>query len=203
MRKSGLWLAAMAMMACLTPLAAMAADDKAPAAGGEMDAATSAWMKYSIPGEHHKHLEKFVGKWTTTIKMWMDPSQPAMESKGTVECAPLLGGRFFRSDYKGDMMGMLFEGIGIDGYDIYKGKYFSTWIDNLGTMMASTTGACNASGSERTMVGTWDDPMSGLKNQTYKSVIKLTGPDSHTFEMYNATSGKDVKMMEVTATRVK
>ena len=126
----------------LMPCLAIAQAEKAP----EMDSATAAmmaeWAKYATPGAQHEMMAKSVGKWTVVTKMWMDPTQPPMETPGTCEVTSLLGGRYFQSVYKSMMMGQPFEGIALSGYDIYKQQYFGTWIDNMGTMMMTFVGTC-------------------------------------------------------------
>ncbi len=161
------------------------------------------WAKYANPGPEHRMLAKGVGKWTLVTKMWMDPSAPAMESKGTMECVPLLDGRFFQSVYKGDMMGMPFEGISVMGYDLYKKQFISTWMDNMGTMIMISTGTSNADGSECTMMASFDDPATKT-TKNHKQVTRWTGPDTFVFEMYDVVPGQpDKKGMEIVHTRVK
>lgn len=161
------------------------------------------WAKYANPGPEHKMLAKGVGKWTLVTKMWMDPSQPAMESKGTMECVPVLDGRFFQSVYKGDMMGMPFEGISVMGYDLYKKQYIGTWMDNMGTMIMISTGTANADGSECTMMASFDDPATKTTKH-HKQITRWTGPDTFVFEMYEVSPGQpDKKGMEIVHTRVK
>ena len=57
------------------------------------------------PGEHHKHLDQFVGEWNTTFKIWMGgPDAPATESKGTASVQWVLDGRFVMEKAKWTMM---------------------------------------------------------------------------------------------------
>lgn len=181
------------------PVVASAQDDAKMSDSAMM----AEWAKYANPGPEHRMLAKGVGNWTIATKMWMDPSQPAMESKGTMECTALLGGRYFQSHYKGEMMGMPFEGFGISGYDLYKKQYFGTWIDNMGTMIMISSGSCNADGSECTLTASFDDPATKTTKHV-KEVTRWTGPDSFVFEMYDVSPGQpDKKSMEITHTRVK
>lgn len=170
----------------------------------DMDAMMKEWAKWSTPGASHKVLEKMAGKWTTSQKMWMDPTQPPMESKGTAELTLVLGGRFLQEHYTGELMGMPFEGMGLVGYDNFRKEYISSWADNMGTYMMHARGTGNAAGTEVSMSGIFDEPASGEKDKKFREVIKITGPDSFVFEMYDTIPGKgEVRVMELTHTRVK
>jgi hypothetical protein len=180
-------------------------EGKTPEPGGaDMEAMMKEWAKWSNPTDMHKHLEKMAGNWTVTTKMWMDPSAPPTESKGAAKSTFVLGGRWLRQEYTGDMMGMPFEGIGMTGYDNFKKEYISTWTDNMSTTMMRSTGSVNAAGTEFTMTGTMDEPMTGERDKKFRHVWKLASADSHVFEAYDNIPGKgEVKVMELTYTRVK
>ena len=190
---------------CFTVLVAGGAiaqqqEQKAP----DMATMMKEFAKWSAPGDAHKNLEKLAGTWTTTQRMWMDPSGQPMESKGTAEFHMGLGGRFLMQSYKGDFMGMPFEGMGTVGYDNFKKVYTSAWADNMGTAMMIAEGTANTAGSEISLSGTMDEPMTGEKNKKFREVMKLQGPDQFTFEMYDTIPGKgEVKVMEIVHTRSK
>jgi len=99
----------------------------------DMKAMEEAMMKAATPGEHHKALGRYVGDWTFTNTMWMDPSQPPMKSNGTVHAEWMLGNRYLSSTFRGSFGGQPFEGHATDGYDNVAGKYVSSWVDNMGT----------------------------------------------------------------------
>ncbi len=173
-------------------------------AGADQDAMMKEWAKWAMPGEMHKHLEKLVGNWTVKTSMLMDPNAPPMESMGTAKNSWVLGGRWVRQEFTGDMMGMPFEGIGMTGYDNFKKEFISTWTDNMSTTMIRSTGTCNASGTEFNMSGIMDEPMTGERDKKFRHVWKVTSADTHVFEAYDNIPGKgEVRVMELTYTRVK
>jgi hypothetical protein len=187
----------------VAPILAMAQEGKMP----EMDSATAAmmteWTKYATPGVEHQGMARAVGKWTYTSTMWMDPAAPAIETKGTLEVFPILDGRYFTSVYKGELMGQPFEGIATSGYDLYKKQYFSTWIDNTGTMIMMSTGTCKPDGSECTFTTSYEDPVLKV-TKNVRQVTRWTNADSFVFEWYEAWPGQaERKTMEITHTRVK
>jgi len=177
------------------------------AAHGDNDEADmmALWAKMSAPGEHHKHLNAFVGKWNYVLKWRMSPEQPWTNDKGTAENEWILGGRYVRQHARAlkpdEVMGMQFEGNGILGYDNLKHKHFSAWIDNAGTGMAISEGTCDGSEKTITLTGTHADPITG-KEKTDRSVYRVINDDKHTLTMYEiGPDGKEYMSMEITYTR--
>src|SRR5690349_10190584 len=78
--------------------------EKAPK-GQDPAAMMEVWEKAGAPGEQHKVLKKMVGKWNVSVKSWMDPKAPPMESAGTAEAKPILGDRFIQMNFSSTMMG--------------------------------------------------------------------------------------------------
>jgi hypothetical protein len=194
----GLALASLLVLP-VSPVVAQGSQEAQPKAGGESDPMMEAMMKAATPGEHHKAIGRLVGDWTFTNKMWMDPSQPAMESGGTIHAEWILGGRYVRSVYKGDMGGMQFEGQATEGYDNVAKQYVGTWADNMSTGIMYSTGTCDAAHKVCTSVGDFMDPMTGQK-VTSRSVVTWKGDDSFVMEMFNKdASGKEAKVMELAA----
>lgn len=170
---------------------------------GPSAAEMEAWTKSMTPGEQHKQLARLAGDWTYTSKMWMAPGQPPTESAGTMHGESLMGGRYVEHHWSGNMMGMPFEGRGTEAYDNVTKKYVNTWIDNMGTGIMSQTGTCDDGGKKCSYSGSMVDPMTG-KDTTMRSVITWVDGDTFTNEMYGSDpSGKEMKMMEITAKRKK
>jgi hypothetical protein len=80
----------------------------------DMQAAMEVYQKLATPGAPHKLLESMTGSWRTHTKSWMEPGTPPVESEGTCEQKMLLGGRYLQQEFKGDMMGTPFTGIGVN-----------------------------------------------------------------------------------------
>jgi hypothetical protein len=162
------------------------------------------WQAFMTPGEPHKMLQTFAGKWDASLKMWMDPSQPASESKGTEVCEPILGGRYLQATFSTTMMGMPMEGHSLMGYDNFRQKYFFVWIDNFGTGMATAEGVMDESGKVLTLYGKMDEPTTGERDKPVKYVYKFEGPDKHVFEIHDLGHGEGhTKVMEAVYTRKK
>lgn len=168
-----------------------------PAGAAEMEA----MMKTMSPGENHKHLAWYAGDWTFTNKMWMDPSQPPLESTGTMTGEMVLGGRYALTHWKGSMMGMPFEGRGTEAYDNLKKQYVSSWVDNMGTGILYMTGTCEDGGKKCSMKGDMIDPMTG-KPSYMRTVTTWTDQNNFKWEMFApGPDGKEIKGMEMTLKR--
>ncbi|HVS00834.1 MAG TPA: DUF1579 domain-containing protein [Thermoanaerobaculia bacterium] len=164
---------------------------------GDMEA----MMKAGTPGENHKHLGRMAGNWNTSMKSWMAPGTPPMESKGTMQGEWILGGRYLQSTYKGDFMGQPFEGRSTEAYDNVTQQFQSTWIDSLSTAIMVSTGTCDAGCKTMTMTGDMPDPTTG-KTMTVKSVTTFPDANSWKMEMYGqGPDGTSFKMMELLATK--
>jgi hypothetical protein len=195
--------------------AAFAAQDKgkdakakpasAPAAGApaidpEM---MKKWEAFATPGPDHKVLDALVGKWTTQIKMWMDPAAPMMESTGTCEMQWVLGGRYLHEEDKGSFMGQPFEGMGVTGFDNLKKKYVASWIDNMGMGIMRSEGTYDAAKKTINYTSECPDP---TMTKYVPSRMTLAFVDANTvkMEMFGPDkSGKEYKGMELTYTRAK
>lgn len=179
------------------------AGEESNAAAPDEQAMMEAWMKAATPGDMHKKLDVFVGSWTSITKSWMAPGAPPMESPGVSENEWILGGRFVAQKFEGTFMGQPFSGIGYTGYDNIKKTYIGTWMDNMGTVIMSSTGSMDKDGKSMTFKSKIDDPMSG-KETDIKETISIVDADHHTFEMWGpGPDGKMFRMMEITYTRKK
>ncbi len=158
------------------------------------------WKQLSTPGEPHKLFATLAGSWTTTTKEWMEPGKPPMESTGTAEMKMLLDGRFLYQEFNGQMMGQLFNGIGIDGYDNMRKKYVTAWMDSMGTGIFLMEGTASPDGKTITLRGSHPEPGGG--KMSHRAIWKLIDDNTQQFDMYGAHHGqKEMKMMEIVYTR--
>lgn len=169
----------------------------------DQEAMMKAWTEYMTPGPMHKMFEKMAGDWKTVTTFTDPASGQETKSEGTAKFEMILGGRYVKSIHNGTMMGMPFEGLGIDAYDNKLGEFISVWIDNMGTGLIQMKGKFDESTKTLSFKGTGVDPMTG-KEMPYRSVTKIIDADHHLFEMYgSAPDGSEYKMFEMTYTRIK
>ena len=170
------------------------AADPTPEQKAMMDKMTKA----ATPGAQHAMLSKMAGEWTATVKFQMDPSQPWQESAGTSVVTSLMDGRYIQESNTSTMMGMPFSGMGITGFDNVLGKYVSTWIDNMGTGIMTSTGTADPSGKVINWNGTMSDPVTGKASKA-RMISTVIDDNHHTFEMYSVPPGakKEAKTMTI------
>ncbi len=180
------------------------ADKMSKAMGMEMDPAMQEAMKKGAPGAQHKALEPFVGRFTTTSRMWMKPGEAPQESTGSAEHTWVLGGRFLRMDVRGDFGGQPFEGLGYLGYDNIRGEYTAVWLDNMNTGIMRASGQFDPETKKYTESGTFSCPLTSEKDRPFRGEWKVIDNDSLSYTMYNpGPDGKEVKGMEISYRRVK
>jgi hypothetical protein len=182
-----------------------------PAAGGPPSAEDmQKMMELSKLNENHKLLGELAGTWSYTVKMWMDPSAPPQESKGTAVRKEMMGGRFYVGDFSGKMempgpdgkkKQMTFTGKSIEGYDNVKQKFVSTWVDNMGTGIMMTEGTYDPA-TKTFNYNSEIEMMPGMKTKV-REKIQIVDKDHHILEWYEDRGGNEVKTMEISYTRSK
>ena len=160
------------------------------------------WMKYATPGEGHKFLQKQVGEWEVVSKMWEKPGQEPQITKGPGIGKMIMGGRYLEMSYKGTMMGMPFEGLGLYAYDNHLKQYLSIWIDNMGTGIMISSGTVDSSGMVLTEFAEVNNIITGEKEKA-KTVITFVTADKFLMEMYMVGPEGEFKSLEVTHIRKK
>lgn len=160
------------------------------------------WMKYTVPGEGHQILKDLAGNWKNTTKWWASATAKPEESKGTTSSKLILGGRFLQSDFKSTAMGQAFQGMGLMGYDAFKGEYQSVWIDSMSTAIMTSVGHYDPKTKVLSETGTGSDAMSGEKNKTFRNEYKFESKNAFTYSMYSkGADGKEFKTLEMTYKR--
>ena len=182
--------------------AGCASTSKVKAKEYTQDEEMAAWMAVSTPGAEHERLAAQCGEWNVAVTSWMAPDAPPEETAATASIRMILGGRFQVMEHHGSMMGMPFDGMGINGYDILQKKYVGTWCDSTGTMIMTTEGTADASGKVITSRSRFKDPLG--RDSTMRMVGTHVDADHMTLEMYGSCGDKpETKMVEMRYTRVK
>ena len=162
------------------------------------------------PGANQQLLAELVGSWDCKVTFWMEPGAPPSVSVGTAVRRSIMDGRYFVMDTasKMDMPGpdgkmhpMDFKGMEIDGYDNVKGKFFSTWIDNMGTGVLLAEGSYDP--ADKTFTYHLEEEMMPGTKTKVRETVKVIDKDHHVFEWYEDRGGKEEKTMEITYTRQK
>jgi hypothetical protein len=162
----------------------------------------SKWKDFMTPGDMHKKLAMLSGTWKAESKVWMKgPDSLPSISKGTSQKSMVLGGRYLKEEFKGEMMGQPFLGTGYTAYDNLKKKFIETWIDNMGTAISTMEGTLDEEGKVLTLSGKMDDPMTGETDKEVKYVLRIIDKNKHVFEAFDEDSDKPT--MQITYTKKK
>jgi hypothetical protein len=135
-----------------------------PAPGGRPDQAAleQALVDYASPGPPHARLASRAGTWDLDITYWERPDAEPLRTKGTSQVTAIWGGRYLVEHLKTEFDGEPFSGLGITGYDNFKNKFVSVWIDCLSTGIMRATGE----GEGATIV--YDSESVDFVNRSYK-----------------------------------
>lgn len=163
------------------------------------------WVDYATPGEVHKMMSEWNGKWDGEVSMWHSPDAPPETSKTSAENKMIMGGRYQQSTHSGNMMGMPFEGLSTMGYDNAKKEFENTWIDNMGTGIMILRGKWDDASKTITLTGKCVAAEMGDGSEMgVKQTFKIVDADHHEMQMFMVTEdGKETKTMEIKYVRKK
>jgi hypothetical protein len=160
-----------------------------------------AWEAYMAPSEAHKMLAAEEGKWNNEMTFWMGADGEPTKATSTAEIKMILGGRYQEANYKGDVMGMPFEGRATTAFDNATKEVVSTWIDNMGTGMMVMRGTYDDASKTITSTGTMVDPMTG-KERKVREVYTIIDDNTRKMEMFETVDGgEEYKSMEIVMKR--
>jgi hypothetical protein len=150
----------------------------------------------------HKFLQSLVGTYDAKVKFFMEPGKDPVEGKGTMNRKMILDGNYLQESFQGEFFGKPFKGMGIIGYDNNTKRYTNVWFDTMATTMSQLHGFYDADKKVFIMLGEDIDPETKKKMKA-RDVLKITGPDTQTFEMFRLVEGAkaEMQMMEITYTR--
>lgn len=169
-----------------------------------MDSAAmmKAWQEYATPGDVHKALAADVGKWNCEMTFWQGPGAEPEKAKSTAEVKMTFGGRYQEAYYKGDMMGMPFEGKATVGYNNASGKAFSTFYDNMGTGFMYSEGTYEPARKTFFFEGEMTDPTT-KKDAPFREEYLIVDANTRKMSMFDKKNGTEYKSMEIIMTRAK
>jgi hypothetical protein len=168
-----------------------------PAMSKEQKAMMDAMQRMGEVRPEHKQLDYFVGDWSATTSMFMDPKAPPQKTEGKTHTESLFGGRYIEMHYQGTYEGQSFTGQGFIGFDNLKGKYFNTWIDSMSTGFWLAWGSYDAAAKTYTFRGEMDDPMKAGAKTAVRQLVHVVDPSHYTFEWYETHAGKEAKTLQI------
>lgn len=163
--------------------------------------AAKAWEDYMTPSKAHEMLSKDTGKWTSEMTFWMDEQAEPQKATAQVEYKMILNGLYQEGIHTGNMWGMDFEGRSTTAFDNATQEYISTWIDNMGTGIATSKGKYNEETKQLVLNGSMVDPVT-KKEKVTKEVITYIDENNQKMEMFEIKKdGSEFKTMEILSTR--
>jgi hypothetical protein len=151
------------------------------------------------PGPHHLELQKLVGTWKCEIKCWSDADAEPSVTRGEAHYATVLGGRFLREEFDGELHDARVQGIGYLGYNKASGKFESTWMDTMCTGMLRLAGTETVRGKLWRLEGTHAAP-DGRVTKTRVNFRQIDA-DHRVLEMHCDRGEGEFKAMEIAYTR--
>ena len=180
----------------------VATTEEAPEVKLDSVAEMKAWTAYMTPGDAHKMMADETGSWNNDMTFWHEPEGEPMKSTSTSEVKMILGGRYQEMTYKGDMMGMSFEGRGTLSFDNSTKEYTSIWIDNMGTGMMVMKGKMAPGSNTIELKGEMVDPAYN-KVRPCRELYTIVDDNTRKMEMFCTKNGKEFKTMEIVMKRKK
>ena len=160
-------------------------------------------QRWTKPGEHHKQMERFLGKWDIEVRMFMG-EQATPPEKGTAEVRWLMDGRWLESNWSGQMMGMPVRGHNIFGYDNFKMSYVMTMVSSFDTAMTHAEGDMTPDGKSLILYGTLDEYLTGEHDKMVKYAYRFISPDEMRLEIHDLPIGEvNAKVVEISYKRAK
>lgn len=161
----------------------------------------SAWIALSKPGPSHHLLDGFVGRWKTRISFRTDPAAPAQLSEGSSTIDWILGKRFIKEEFSGEVLGERFNGFGMTGYDNARQRFSNLWVDSMNTAMATALGTYDTENHRFDFIGEVYDPLQGSP-KTNRSSLTIHSDDTFKFSMFEkAPDGTEYAALEIEYTR--
>jgi hypothetical protein len=147
--------------------------------------------------DEHKFLHKDVGTWDAVMKIFPQEGAAPVESKGSEKNELLPGGMWLISQFKGEVFGVPFTGVGTIGYDPIEKKYVGTWVDSISPHLTVMKGEYDAAKKTMTSIAEVRDFRTGEVTQS-KHITRYIDDNTRTFEIHSKEGGdKERKVMEI------
>jgi hypothetical protein len=190
-----------ALVTAVAVAGAHAAQQSQTPAAPDMAAAMAKAKRFTQPGDAHKVLDRFLGRWTTETRVFIS-GKPGAAEKGTAETSWLMPGRWIKSDMSGTMMGMPVQIHMLMGYDNFKQSYVATTLSSLDTAMIRLEGDMDQAGKTLLAYGTLDEYLTGEHDKMVKYVWRFQSPTRIVLEIHDLPIGEtNTKVIEVVLTK--
>lgn len=148
-------------------------------------------------------LPQWVGEWTTSAELYMEPGKPPIKATGT-ERSRMVGKFWLVSEGKSNFMGMPYEIVTTLTYDQSTQKFVATTIDAFSSHQWRYEGTADATGKILTLEGEGPDPSRPSGKARFREIIELKTKDHRVFTTsMQGPDGKWTRIMKVDFKRKK
>jgi hypothetical protein len=155
------------------------------------------------PGPEHQVLAMDEGTWDAVIEFTPAPGAPPMTSKGVETDRMGCNGLCLVTEFKGEMMGMSFEGHGVATWDVVKKKYVGSWTDSASSGMGLSESTWDP--AAKRMSGWSQGP--DMTGKVVKMTTTVDYKDAGSTRVFTISApgpdGKDMQMIRMIYTRRK
>ena len=145
-------------------------------------------------------LTKYTGDWKANYIMWMDTSSASMSFQLSAHNEMKMNNLFFTSYYTGTVMDMAYEAVSTIAYDLQKGKFETTWMDNMNSGINYMEGKGSAESKNIEFHGSSCDQMAARAAEM-RQVLSFTDATHLKIEMFSTMNGKERKTIEINLTK--
>jgi hypothetical protein len=147
-------------------------------------------------------MERMVGQWAGTSRLWMEPGQLSDEAQFKGEIAPILGGRFLRFSYSGPVFKDPTEGLAVIGYNAADDQVEMCWLDSWHNGQAQMFCLGHLEPTGFSVLGYFPERSSGTL-WGWRTRFELTGSDRLTVTAIIITpQGEEAKAVESAYDRI-
>jgi hypothetical protein len=140
-------------------------------------------------------LARDAGTWDAEVSINPGGGAPPIASRGVSTSRMTCGGRWLVTDFQNETG---FEGHGVVGYDPARGRYVSTWVDNMRSFLVITTGTWDAA---RRVMTFHSEATIGGKQVRWREETETVGDDRRVFRQYFPGPDGELETMSVTYVR--
>lgn len=155
------------------------------------------YAKYAVPGDQHKALNWYVGKWTLEYELKM-PGGKGRKGTGEAEFKLLFDGRYLQQDTTSTFG----PGMGILGYDRFRKKYFSFWIDANRTDCWLAEGEGDDEGKKIDFIISAPEPMGDIPMRKLRGEQRRVDDNTWTYKYVEMPEGSpEFEVLEIRYSR--
>lgn len=168
------------------------------------------YRPFRHPGDKHKALDAFEGKWEAAITAWLHGTPPPkVAMKATLDNQWVYGRRFVQGRYtlaqvegEGKDAGVRVTGEYLFGHHNEKGEYFNYFFADDHVIPTVSTGSFDPAAKVFTFTGGEHDPVTG-DDFAKIEIFRLKARDEIGYELrYRFADGTEIKAAEGTFRRV-